>query len=94
MNLAPQGVHYNHPLHNGGSLVRHHDHDDVSLSLHDLNTIDSRNSDIDGLTDADREEDAPTADDELDHDDNDSNSGGVSSFLLFFQVFLSLLQLE
>lgn len=62
----------------------HHDHDAVSLSLHDLNTIDSRNSDIDGLTDADREEDAPTADDELDHDDNDSNSGGVRSFLLFF----------
>ena len=57
----------------------YYDHDDVSLPLHDLNTIDSRNSDIDGLTDADREEDAPTADDELDHDDNDSNSGGVSS---------------
>jgi len=61
MKLAPQG-HYNL---NGGSLV--------GSTLHDLNTIDSRNPEIDGITDTDR--DAPTGD-ELDNDE-DSTSGGV-----------------
>jgi hypothetical protein len=59
MKLAPQG-HYN-----GGTLV--------GSTLHDLNTIDSRNPEIDGITDTDR--DAPTGD-ELDNDE-DSTSGGV-----------------
>lgn len=69
MKLAPQG-HYNL---NGGSLV--------GSTLHDLNTIDSRNPEIDGITDTDR--DAPTGD-ELDNDE-DSTSGGVChcSSLLF-----------
>lgn len=58
MKLAPQG-HYN-----GGTLV--------GSTLHDLNTIDSRNPEIDGITDTDR--DAPTGD-ELDNDE-DSTSGG------------------
>lgn len=70
MKCAPQG-HYNL---NGGSLV--------GSTLHDLNTIDSRNPEIDNITDTDR--DAPTGD-ELDNDE-DSTSGGVcnlNSLLLF-----------
>jgi hypothetical protein len=61
MKLASQ-AHYNL---NGGGLV--------GSSLHDLNTIDSRNGDIEAITDTDR--DAPTGD-ELDNDD-DSTSAGV-----------------
>jgi len=64
MKLAPQG-HYNL---NGGSVVGN--------PVHDLNTIDSRNPDIDGITDTDR--DAHTGD-ELDNDD-DSTSAGVCHF--------------
>lgn len=60
--LAPSG-HYNL---NGGTLVGN--------ALHDLNTVDSRNPDIDAITDTER--DAPTGD-ELDNDE-DSTSGGVS----------------
>ncbi len=59
--LEPGG-HYNL---NGGSLVGN--------ALHDLNTVDSRNAEIDGLADVDR--DVPTGDD-LENDD-DSASGGV-----------------
>ncbi|CAM6043458.1 unnamed protein product [Sphagnum compactum] len=58
--LEPGG-HYNL---NGGSLVGN--------ALHDLNTVDSRNAEIDGLADVDR--DVPTGDD-LENDD-DSASGG------------------
>lgn len=65
MKLASQG-HYNL---NGGSIVGN--------TLHDLNTIeDSRNADIDGIADTDK--DAPTGD-EMDNDE-DSTSAGVCRF--------------
>jgi len=61
---------------NGGSLVGN--------ALHDLNTVDSRNAEIDGLADVDR--DVPTGDD-LENDD-DSASGGVCepAALLFLHL--------
>jgi hypothetical protein len=70
--LEPGG-HYNL---NGGSLVGN--------ALHDLNTVDSRNVEIDGLADVDR--DVPTGDD-LENDD-DSASGGVCepAALLFLHL--------
>ncbi|XP_024376857.1 uncharacterized protein At2g02148 isoform X3 [Physcomitrium patens] len=60
MKLGPQG-HYNL---NGDTTVGN--------ALHDLNTIDSRNPEIDGITDTDR--DAPTGD-ELDNDDDSTSNG-------------------
>ncbi|BBM98855.1 hypothetical protein MPTK1_1g16740 [Marchantia polymorpha subsp. ruderalis] len=54
--------HYN--LNSGNPLVGN--------TLHDLNTVDSRNGDLEGITDTDRD---PATGDSLDHEE-DSNSGG------------------
>jgi hypothetical protein len=62
--LEPGG-HYNL---NGGSLVGN--------ALHDLNTVDSRNAEIDGLADVDR--DVPTGDD-LENDDDSASGGDIGS---------------
>ncbi|KAL3700641.1 hypothetical protein R1sor_018663 [Riccia sorocarpa] len=59
--------HYN--LNSGSPLVGN--------TLHDLNTVDTRNGDLDGIADADR--DPPTAD-SLDHED-DSTSGSYGTSL-------------
>ncbi|XP_024378787.1 uncharacterized protein At2g02148 isoform X3 [Physcomitrium patens] len=67
MKLGPQG-HYNL---NGETLVGN--------ALHDLNTIDSRNPEIDGITDTDR--DAPTGD-ELDNDDDSTSNGDYGNLAL------------
>ncbi|KAJ7552587.1 hypothetical protein O6H91_06G061000 [Diphasiastrum complanatum] len=57
----PLGIHYN--LNAGSSLVGN--------ALHDLNTVDSRNGDIEGITDTERD---PTTGDSLDNEE-DSTSG-------------------